>query len=116
MKTIFEGYVFGFMQLDIGREIHLAKLSTDEALKILGPYVGGANVLAALGLTCYSEYLGSFITSKKNAPRENWEAFLTNMGKCYADLIKTEGPKLWDTYRNGLAHEFADKRSVLSPC
>ncbi len=106
IKVVFETYVFGFVKADIGREIYLAKGA--ESDKTAGrDFIGGGNVLAALGLTCYSEYLGSFITGKRIAPADNWEAFVSTMGKCYEELIRSEGRRLWSDYRNGLAHEYA---------
>lgn len=109
IDDIFNDYVFGFMAGDIEREIWLATQA--DADKASGrKYPGAGNVLAALGLTCYSEFLGSFITGTRNAPKDNWEAFVKKMGSCYQKLIATHGGRLWDAFRNGLAHEYAVKK------
>jgi hypothetical protein len=80
IKSIFEGYVFGFIKADIGREIYLARLADED--KVAGrEFAGGGNVLAALGLTCYSEYLGSFLTGDKDEPMQNWQAWVSGTRK-----------------------------------
>ncbi len=77
------------------------------------PYPGAGNVLCALGLICYTEFLGSFITGKANDPLKNFEAFLGEMGECYRDAIKEDGHRVWNFYRNGLVHEYALSREVV---
>src|SRR5260370_5656455 len=109
IDDIFNNYVFGFIQTDIERETWLAtQAGADEHAG--RKYPGAGNVLAALGLTCYSEFLGSFITGKKYAPKDNWEAFVSKMDDCYKNLITSEGGHLWNAFRNGLAHEYTVKK------
>lgn len=110
LVNVFEEFVFKFIQTDIEREIWLATHGGP-------PYTGGGNFLAALGLTCYTEFLGSFVTCKRSGSdqyRRNWEAFISRMGSCYENAVNAEGRgRLWDIYRNGFAHEYAIKKHSI---
>lgn len=109
IQAIFNDYVFGFIRIDLEREIWLAQNAESDA-EAGRPYPGAGNVLCALGLVCYTEFLGSFITGKANDPMKNFEAFLGEMGECYRDAIKEDGHKVCEFYRNGLVHEYAVKK------
>ena len=87
-----------------------------------GPHAGGGNYLAALGLLCYTEYLGAFKiarrgTDKDGRPRrgqaeKNFVAFLMTMGQPYRDFeaeMRAAGTRIYDVYRNGFAHEYGAK-------
>src|SRR2546428_4452653 len=109
VDQIFRDYVFGFIKSDIEREIWLATIAEhDEAHGRRLP--GGGNILAALGLCCYTEFLGSFITGKKGqgTSKENFLAFFRRLGKCYEAFANVED--VYDTFRCGLAHEYAVKK------
>lgn len=109
LHEIFQNYVFGFIKSDIEREIWLAKMSKQDAAH--GRHLpGGGNVLAALGLCSYTEFLGSFITGKKGqgTSKANFLALFQRLGPCYASLAKNED--VYDTFRCGLAHEYAVKK------
>lgn len=109
VRDIFENYVFGFIKGDIEREIWLAKnAQADE--KAGRSYPGGGNVLAALGLCCYTEFLGSFITGRKGqgTSKKNFLAFFRRLGPCYEAFAKSED--VYDVFRCGLAHEYAVKK------
>jgi hypothetical protein len=109
VQDIFQNYVFGFIKSDIEREIWLAKIAKDDEAH--GRHLpGGGNLLAALGLCCYTEFLGSFITGKKGrgTSKANFVAFFRELGPGYASFAKTED--VYDTFRCGLAHEYAVKK------
>jgi hypothetical protein len=106
---IFDQYVFGFIQADLTREIWMA--TTAEEDRAAGrKHFGAGNVLCALGLVCYTEFLGSFVTGRANEPMKNFEAFLDRMGDCYKKAMAEDGHRLWEFFRNGMVHEYAVKR------
>jgi hypothetical protein len=111
IERVFNEYVFGFMESDISREIQMAKISENE--KWLGPGhpprpVGGGNLLAALGLLCYTEFLGSFISGKtRGHSRQNFEAFFRRLGPCYVAFAKPHD--VYEQFRCGMVHEYAVK-------
>lgn len=109
VRDIFDNCVFGFIKGDIEREIWLAKnAQADE--KAGRSYPGGGNVLAALGLCCYTEFLGSFITGRKGqgTSKRNFRAFFRKLGPCYEAFARSED--VYDVFRCGLAHEYAVKK------
>lgn len=113
VEQIFNEYVFTFIEADIDREIAMAKLSENEVW--LGPGkpprpMGGGNLLAALGLLCYTEFLGSFISGKtKGHSRHNFEAFFRRLGSCYEQFAKSHD--VYESFRCGMVHEYAVKRA-----
>lgn len=125
IRGIFEHAVFGFIQGDIEREIYHAR-RTEEAKargENPGPHAGGGNYLAALGLLCYTEYLGAFRTGRRGTDEEdkprrgqaekNFRAFLHSMGEPYRDFETKIAPaRVYNVYRNGFAHEYGAK----GPC
>lgn len=125
IRGIFEHAVFGFIQSDIEREIYYAR-QTEEAKargESPGPHAGGGNYLAALGLLCYTEYLGAFKTGRRGTDEEdkprrgqaekNFRAFLHSMGEPYRDFESRIAPaRVYNVYRNGFAHEYSAK----GPC
>ena len=76
---------------------------------------GDANYLAALGLFCYTEIIGRSVLKLKtgqNKPSatKSFNEFLRNyMG--YKKLVDKHKWKIYDWFRNGLAHEFPIKRT-----
>jgi len=95
ISNFFKEYIFGFIYHDIDAVID-----------------GKANFLAALGLLCYTEFLGGLISPRdsKNIPKKRFASFLPYIGKCYVILNKND--KLYDIFRCGLAHEYFIKRSA----
>ncbi|MFZ5391334.1 MAG: hypothetical protein ACOZAJ_03615 [Patescibacteria group bacterium] len=79
-----------------------------------------ANYLVALGLFCYTEFMGREVlrfsqpnNKKINSNKYNkisFNLFLSDyMG--YKSLVKTYGNKLYDWFRNGVSHEYHIKAS-----
>ena len=96
---------FNYMFGDIEREIRLAERGGDGCCE-----AGGGNYLAALGLLCYTEYMGSWITGEYGDKRStaNFNAFFRLMGDDYAALLRRD-VKVYDVFRNGMAHRYAPK-------
>jgi hypothetical protein len=111
-SQIFGEYVFGFIYSDIQREITLAKRKEGYLWQGPGPdqEPGGGNLLAALGLVCYTEFLGSFMTNHtKGSSRKNFEIFFSELGPCYQAFAKAH--PAYDLFRNGLVHEYLVKKA-----
>lgn len=98
VDTFFQKYVFGFIFTDIEREIALG--ATEK---------GGGNLLAALGLLCYTEFMGGFVTGKigQGLSKKNFDAFLHLMGSDYRAL--SQRANVYDVFRCGMAHEYLVK-------
>jgi hypothetical protein len=97
-----------FMFSDVEREIQLAKTKKAELLG-LGINPGGGNFLAALGLLCYTEF-GGKLSSKTDKARQNFDLFFDRLGPSYVSF-RGKHPKVYDTFRCGLAHEFYVKKN-----
>jgi hypothetical protein len=117
IRELFREYVFSFIFHDIEREIWLAKKTEHDELHgtYPGPHPGAGNVLTALGLLAYTEFLGSFITGERDGMQMNFKALLSRMPPCYSAFDARLGmdPSLkgvYHTFRNGMAHEYAVKR------
>ena len=102
MEELFKEHIFGWMCRDIEAAIR-----------------GGANFLAALGLSGYTEVMGGLKTGKlltEGRSRCNYDAFLPYLGETYVALDKklkgeqkdSEGNRigLYRAVRCGLAHEY----------
>jgi hypothetical protein len=102
VDAFFNKYVYGFMFTDIQREIALARLN-----------LGGGNFLAALGLLCYTEFLGGVKRDKlqRRESKRNFDAFFKTLGPEYAALL-TE-MNVYDVFRCGMAHEYFVKRNCV---
>lgn len=115
VRAIFDEYVFGFIENDIRREIWLADQTelTKRADLPAGRFGGAGNVLAALGLMAYTEYLGSFISGRKGRgwSRANFAWGYRKLGQPYRDLVGEGGIDVYNTFRNGLVHEYVTKRN-----
>ena len=104
VDLFFNEYVFNFIRRDIEREIILAREGR-----------GGGNFLAALGLLCYTDVLGGFITGswERGTSRANFDAFFDLLGPEYVAFRQTILPDdPYSLYRCGMAHEYA----VKLPC
>jgi hypothetical protein len=110
------------IQTDIRREIQLAKRSQTEQWKSTCKEYeiseGGGNILAALGLLCYTEAFGNIFYNRngqnnKPSPRSYFEAMFDLMGGDYkifrSDFYRKEEISLFDAFRNGMAHSFGTK-------
>lgn len=98
IRRFFDEYVFGFIFGDIRREIELARS---------GKTAG--NLLAALGLLCYTEVMGG-IERGTLAPgngRQNFETFFKWLGPDYESFLETEDA--YEMLRCGMAHEYLVK-------
>lgn len=81
------------------------------------------NLLTALGLVCYTEFIGGLIRGKVGVSADNrlnfYEAFyrLGDHYKIFDTQLKNEfGFDFYSFFRNGLAHEyFAKKMFVIAP-
>jgi hypothetical protein len=102
IERYFQEYIFGFIKSDIQREIDLAAKG----------YSGG-NFLAALGLLCYTEFMGEICLQKPNStPAERFNAFFDYMGIPYGRLreqLEKKGISVYDKFRCGMAHTFFAK-------
>ena len=122
VKDFFDRYVFGFMCLDIKREIAVAK-SGVVVHHGDGSYCGGGNFLCALGLLCYTEFMGGIKLGSFSSPsRQLFEAFFHAMGPDYKALdaqlseqpsIRNPTKKLsaYEVYRCGMVHEYFIKQN-----
>ncbi len=102
VRDFFSKYVFGFMFSDIQREINLARSG-----------VGGGNFLAALGLLCYTEFMGAVQNCNEPTPRKEdkgkFDLFFDALGSQYDALNKKINA--YDIFRCGMAHEYFVKKS-----
>jgi hypothetical protein len=97
VDAFFQTYVFGFIFTDIRREIEMAS---------------GGNLLAALGLLCYTEVLGGVDrgTWDQGQGSANFNAFLDRMGPAYQTF--RQKVNVYKVFRCGMAHEYGTKQ----PC
>jgi hypothetical protein len=96
VKKVFDTYVFGFIFGDIQREVNLARSDR-----------GGGNLLAALGLLCYTEFMGSFKTGRRAPSRKNFNAFLDSM-RCHYKRFNRK-TDVYRVFRCGMVHEYVVK-------
>lgn len=116
IRSLFDEYVFGFIRKDIAREIWLAdRTELDLAAgSPVGKYAGGGNVLAALGLLAYTEFLGSFLSGRRGFgwSRVNFNWGFRKLGAPYRELMDSDQLDVYDVFRNGLVHEYLTKRAA----
>jgi hypothetical protein len=96
-----------FMFSDIEREIELAK-ADGNALQAAGVKPGGGNILAALGLLCYTEFGGKLQFGEKHS-NENFNKFFNSLGTEYQSFQAEH--KVYDVFRCGLTHEYFVKKN-----
>lgn len=107
-----------FICTDIRRELRLAQVSEQQSMKDLFTKaeipLGGGNFLAALGLLCYTEFLGKITYECKKNGRdwssENFNKAFDRFGPKYAEL-RSSGLNVYDVFRCGLAHEYYAKNN-----
>jgi hypothetical protein len=110
--------VLRWMKNDIDRELWLAH-ETERKKAVgedVGPYPGAGNLMCALALVCYTEFFGSFITAKKRGQGQtsrNFDAMFRRMRPPVYSNFLASHPRLADTLRNGLVHDYAIKGSSI---
>jgi hypothetical protein len=103
-----------FTDPDIEREIARTILQErlPDRLAALG-IAGAGNLLAALGLLCYTEYLGGMINGKgvvaAGRPGKNFATGFRRLGPSYEAFADRHD--VYHVFRCGLVHEYATKRS-----
>jgi hypothetical protein len=122
VNDFFEEIVYGFILGDIEREIALAK----SRLEVQGDkrcYSGGGNYLCALGLLCYTEFMGAIrLATFEKSPHNLFNAFFYLMGPAYEEFDKklSKQPSMhksnkklsvYEVFRCGMAHEYFIKKS-----
>ncbi|MGC4089442.1 MAG: hypothetical protein QM756_16445 [Polyangiaceae bacterium] len=103
--------------VDIERELQLARVPEEQhaALRALGvEHVGGGNLLAALGLLCYTEFAGKLMFGHvrkdgRDKASANFNSFFDELGAEYAALRAKHD--IYDLFRCGLAHEYYIKET-----
>ena len=100
----FSDVVVKWMCKDIEREIERANDNLD-----------AGNVLCALALMAYTEVVGRYVLSLRGSPPNSTECFnfcFKKLGPEYEDFLRKEldnNVKVYDSFRNGLAHEYFTK-------
>jgi hypothetical protein len=112
VRSYFDDYVFGFIFSDIKREIALAK----SGIEIPGEtrsYKGGGNFLCALGLLCYTEFIGGIYTQSftEGTDKSRFDAFFNLMGPYYQEFNRQVD--VYKVFRCGMAHEYLVKKSCV---
>jgi hypothetical protein len=94
LNDLFSKYIDGWMFEDIQRELDLVRK---------GKKAG--NVICALALLSYTEFMGSLIPNTgKRKPKENFDLFLSRMGEEYNKVLSLIN--VYDIFRCGLSHEY----------
>ena len=112
VKQFFDDYVFGFIFSDIEREMAWAKtqftIMGDLHIKNL---TGGGNFLCALGLLCYTEFMGGISTGSfsKGPDKSRFDAFFNLMGPDYEAFNRQIN--VYKIFRCGMVHEYFIKKS-----
>ena len=100
-EEFFSDIVFGWMCKDIEREIELARKCHK-----------AGNVLCALALTAYTEFMGRKLRFSGRPPSKDkqfFDAFFKTLGSEYEELLLTVN--VYNIFRCGLVHEYFVKRS-----
>jgi len=99
VKRYFKEYILpprGFIYNDIQREISLARSGN-----------AGGNFLSALGLLCYTEFLGKmFLQGRYSSNKQCFNAFFRSMGANYAQLINANNVNIYRKFRCGMTHAY----------
>jgi len=69
----------------------------------------GCNYLAALGMVCWSEFIGREVARSRGKRLKNFACFALFVSEYMRYDLGGQAQKVYDTFRNGLAHEFAIK-------
>ncbi len=98
IERYFNEYILpskGFIYCDIKREIDLARAGNS-----------GGNFLAALGLLCYTEFMGKIVLKNKESYTKQFKAFFSLMGDDYKQLIDTKEIDVYKIFRSGMVHSY----------
>ncbi len=112
------------IEADLEREIGLAKASMNEdnikQLESMGVRPGAGNFLCALGLLCYTEFLGTEkYNLKQNNGKEpdnkmNFLSLFKDLGDEYKKFVEENGDQIWN-FRNDFTHNYVYKgNSIVS--
>ncbi|MDQ6793797.1 MAG: hypothetical protein M3067_03020 [Chloroflexota bacterium] len=101
VNSFFDQYVYTFIFSDIRRELDLARSGH-----------GGGNLLAALGLLCYTEFMGGIENQSFAGPAaDHFNRFFDGMGDEYAAF--RVGVDVYKVFRCGMAHEYLAKENCV---
>jgi len=108
VNDFFKDFVYGFILTDIEREIAFAKSEIHGDTR---SYSGGGNYLCALGLLCYTEFMGGIVTGSfsKGSCKNRFDAFFNKMGTLYKSFNRRVN--VYKVFRCGMAHEYFIKKS-----
>lgn len=98
VERYFKEYILppkGFIYCDIKREIDLARSGKS-----------GGNFLAALGLLCYTEFMGKMVLRNKESYTKQFKAFFRLMGEDYRHLIDAREIDVYKIFRSGMVHAY----------
>ena len=105
VERFFAEYVLppkGFIYLDIEREIGLARSGNP-----------GGNVLTALGLLSYTEFMGNVSLQGDGSYTKQFKAFFRRMGEDYARLVDSKEIDVYRVFRGGLVLSYLAKECEI---
>jgi hypothetical protein len=97
-KRFFNEYVLspkGFIYCDIKREIDLAREGKS-----------GGEFLVALGLLCYTEFMGKIALKNKDSYTKQFKYFFRFMGEDYKQLIDDKEIDIYQIFRSGIVNSY----------
>jgi len=96
VRRFFDKYIFGYMYDDIQRELDIAVSGT------------AGNFLCALGLLCYTEFMGGLklrkFSQSNGEASKRFNTFFDYLGQEYRDFGKQ--CNVYKVFRCGLAHQY----------
>jgi hypothetical protein len=101
VRRFFEEYVLppsGFIYCDVKREIDRARSGNP-----------GGEVLTALGLLGYTEFMGHVALQGDGSYTKQFRAFLRRMGEVYAGLVDSREIDVYRVFRGGMVLSYVAK-------
>jgi len=98
VEKYFKKYILppkGFIYKDILREINLAQSGDSDG-----------KFLTALGLLCYTEFMGAIVLKGKGSYTKQFKAFFRLMGEDYRQLVDEKEVDVYRIFRCGMAHSY----------
>jgi hypothetical protein len=98
IERYFKKYILppkGLIYSAIKREIDLARAGKP-----------GGDLLAALGLLCYTEFMGKIVLKDKESYTKQFKAFFRLMGEDYARLLDDKEIDVYSFFRSGLVDSY----------
>lgn len=98
VEQYFAEYVLppdGLIYRDIRREIDLARSGKP-----------GGDFLAALGLLCYTEFMGNVALQGDGSYTRQFKAFFRRMGEDYARLVDSREVDVYRIFRSGIVRSY----------